>query len=199
MKIKWEEIINKKYILNNVSYKLANKEFNEEILDKIPYFSYFDVIVMFVVIDEEREAHFLLTNDILNVFGITIKEICIAADENMKVSEIKTSYLSQLLGCAGIFGCPPMCVTTNKNHFLGASALLYPHLFLPAANEFNANLYILPASIHELIAVPHRPEFEVNDLKELVSNVNNDAVSPEEKLSDSVYIFDREKVTISIA
>lgn len=200
MKEDWNKIINKKYILNNVRIKLFNKEFNEEILDKIIYFGYFDLIAACCVVDEKREASFLVTHNILDTYNITIKEIVVSANSNTESLRYDFTNIAEILGEFGLYGIDsPMTVVTNESKLFGAAAMLYPQLFVPIADRVKSNLYILPSSIHELIVIPCTSRLKIDELKEMVREVNKSSVSPQERLSDSVYIFDREKERIVVA
>lgn len=62
----------------------------------------------------------------------------------------------------------------------------------------NSDLYILPSSQHELIAISDRveaPQF----LKEMVRDVNNSQVEEKDRLSYCVYRFSRQTETIEVA
>lgn len=199
MKEDWNKIINKEYILNNVRIKLFNKEFNEEILDKIIYFDYFDLIGACCVVDEKREASFLVTYNILDTYNITIKEIVVSANSNTESLKYDFMNIAEILGEFGLYGIDsPMTVVTNESKLFGAAAMLYPQLFVPIADKVKNDLYILPSSIHELIVIPCTL-LEIDELKEMVREINKSSVSPQERLSDSVYIFDREKERIVVA
>ena len=61
-----------------------------------------------------------------------------------------------------------------------------------------SDLYILPSSIHEVLAVSAEDR-DLEDLEEMVRSVNQTDVSPEEVLSDNVYKYDAESRTLSLA
>lgn len=70
--------------------------------------------------------------------------------------------------------------------------------FQGLAEKYGTDLYILPSSIHELIAVPAYGE-ESDNLAGIVKEVNRSAVLPEDKLSDTVYRYCRAKGIIVAA
>ena len=51
------------------------------------------------------------------------------------------------------------------------------------------DLYILPSSVHELILVPAYEYIDVYQLYEMVKEVNDTQVAPEERLTDRAYIL----------
>ena len=44
-------------------------------------------------------------------------------------------------------------VVSNKNNCFGAHVMLYPEIFSDLANKLEADLFILPSSIHEVMAI----------------------------------------------
>ena len=73
--------------------------------------------------------------------------------------------------------------------------ILYKSEFKAFANKQGSNLYILPSSVHELIVIPESRlgniDMALSGLKNMVETVNKEEVSSEDKLSDSVYYYDR--------
>ena len=62
-----------------------------------------------------------------------------------------------------------------------------------------ANFFILPSSIHESILILDTGEMDAKELQAMVMSVNQTNVSPEERLSDEVYYYDREEHCLSMA
>lgn len=93
----------------------------------------------------------------------------------------------------------PMYVITNASKLYGATALIFAkECFKILAEKMNSNLYILPSSQHELIAISD--EFaDVQALKEMVCDVNNSQVEAKDRLSYCVYKYDRQADTIDVA
>lgn len=83
-------------------------------------------------------------------------------------------------------------VLTNEKDIQGAAVLAYPDEIKKAVQGFGEErCYILPSSIHEVLLVPEsiaggKPE----RLADIVKDVNDSEVKPNEKLSDHVYFFD---------
>ena len=66
------------------------------------------------------------------------------------------------------------------------------------ASEFGGSYYILPSSIHEVILIPDDGDMDVEFLLSMVVSVNKDGVLPEDKLTDSVYYYDAEKMNFPV-
>ena len=89
-----------------------------------------------------------------------------------------------------------MYVLTNKTGINGATTILYNGLIEKFANSINSNIFILPCSIHEVILIPYTDEFDIEDLKNMVKEVNLTKVEDADILSDSVYIYNRSECSI---
>ena len=84
-----------------------------------------------------------------------------------------------------------MIVLTTKNKIHGASAIFDNQILSQLAQNLgNKDFYILPSSIHEIIAVPVSDDVNAQYLRSMVKEVNNNEVSKEERLSYSVFYYD---------
>lgn len=92
----------------------------------------------------------------------------------------------------------PLLILTNSRRYLGASCILYQGLLEEFAKKIDNNLYILPSSIHEVILLPEGHVKKAENLIQMVREVNQTQLEPEEVLSDTVYYYDRQKKEISI-
>ena len=54
---------------------------------------------------------------------------------------------------------------------------------------FKGEFYILPSSIHEILAIGAVPGLEIEELVGIVREVNRTQVRPEERLSDQIYRY----------
>ena len=84
-----------------------------------------------------------------------------------------------------------MYVLSNNSRYYGAACILYKDLLRKFAESYDADIYILPSSVHEMILLPDRGGEDPVKLAEMVRDVNDTQLSPEEVLSDSVYYYDR--------
>ena len=92
-----------------------------------------------------------------------------------------------------------MYVITNHAQFYGATALIFAKEYFKAlAEKMNSNLYILPSSQHELIAISDKFT-DPQTLKEMVCDVNNSQVDEKDRLSYCVYKFSLQAETIEVA
>lgn len=84
----------------------------------------------------------------------------------------------------------PMYFMSNKTAVHGASSVLDTEVLTDFAKKHNTkSLLILPSSIHEVIIIPDGKEEEMEFMKAMVRDVNIKEVSPEERLSDTPFIW----------
>lgn len=91
-----------------------------------------------------------------------------------------------------------MYVITNAKGINGASCLLYPEVIKNLAHKIDSDLYILPSSIHEIIAVKANGTMNKKAFREMVFDVNRTQVPEEDILSDNVYFYSRERDAITL-
>lgn len=92
----------------------------------------------------------------------------------------------------------PMYVVTNSCQINGAVSMVFEDILHGLAEETGTDLYILPSSVHEVIAVPAdigSPE----TLAEMVEEVNLGQVPLNERLSNQVYYYEKEQRRLSMA
>lgn len=84
-----------------------------------------------------------------------------------------------------------MYILTNDSGINGAASLLYDGVIDEFAERFAADVIVIPSSVHEVLLVPLKEEYDVSELNMLVKEVNNTIVDEEETLADNVYIYRR--------
>ena len=77
--------------------------------------------------------------------------------------------------------------------------MFYSSKIKALADKLDSDLYILPSSIHELILIPVLENEEVETLRKMVNQVNEESVENIDYLSDNVYRFNRNTEEICIA
>ena len=93
---------------------------------------------------------------------------------------------------------PMMIIAANASQYCGASVLLYQGFLQSCAKAVHRNLYILPSSIHEVLLLPDEGQ-EPEKLLEMVQEVNQTQVEPEEWLADAVYYYDAAQEQLQLA
>lgn len=192
--------LSKEKILENVICQVVNRERNGKMLIAAPYKEVLDLAAVYRVIVSENESYtasFLASHEICRKYGVSPEELDAAAMWNTKEKgfEIRSmvSILAEISGTPEeVFAGnePSMYVLTNERKIGGASVMLYPEEFEKAALPLKDDLYVLPSSIHEVIAVP-ATGINPDELVEMVSKINATEVSSEEFLSNNIYRYSR--------
>lgn len=204
-----EKWIDRKFILDHVEYQLVNAERNAEKLKDIPGKKIADLVAIYRVVislDDEMKSY-VLTNANLARSEISIEELDEAAKKNTKKSRFSVRTMNEVM--YELIGVnvgpeieepdgPQMYVLTNARKFCGANIMLYKEYLEIAAEKMNGDFYIIPSSIHELLAVPVSTA-EIEELRQIVKEVNDNEVAPEEILGYEVYRYNRETGEVEVA
>lgn len=199
--------LDKQAVLEKVEYQLINAERNKERIEGIPHKRFLDFAAVYRVVvgeDEMGTDSFLLSDDICRHYGIGEDEIDAAANLNTERKGFCVISMDSII--AEMMGQPeekdgigyPMWVLTNTKKSNGAAVMLYPDVFKELADRIGNDLYVLPSSIHEVIAIPV-DDMGTEGLKEIVGAVNSSEVSEEEYLGENVYKYIRSENRIVIA
>ena len=193
----------KDVVLKNVRYAL----FDPKSLQDDAFFAKFlDMAVVFVLMDHSdpnRPRYKIVDAVDMVSLDIRLNEIMDAANANCK----KVGYrimpmedaISEIIGIEIPSDAPyPMYVGTNPERILGASILMYETYLEDLAAQIEDDLCIAPSSIHEVLIFP-LSLVQPSKIIEIARDVNRTVVLPQEKLSDSVYIYRRGTHAISQA
>lgn len=205
-----EKWIDRKFILDHVEYQLVNAERNAEKLKDIPGKKIADLVAIYRVVasaGEDGMMSYVLTKVILDRSGISFEELDEAAKKNTKKSRFSVRTMNEVM--YELIGVnvgseieepdePQMYVLTNARKLHGANIMLYKEYLEIAAEKMNGDFYIIPSSIHELIAVPVLAQ-GLEELREMVKEVNDNQLAPEEILGYEVYRYNRETGEVEVA
>lgn len=194
-------ITNFNIIKEKIVCKLIHAPRNETLLKTLPFVPFLDFAIVFYIlfeVDEKGTATIPVTEDLIQLWETSLKEIHELAKQNTPkllpaVFKPMRIVMEELLGnpCDNIIQADDiMFVLTNSLRSLGASCILYENTLLHIGNFLKENYYILPSSIHEIIIIPESQAPCRETLNEMIIEVNETQVEPEEVLSDHVYYYD---------
>ena len=197
---------------------LINTEQNRELLKDVPNrpFQDLSIVCRYVTgMDNNRVSSILVTGRVLENMKLSREQLFQMAEENTK-----KMMPPQVADMAGILksmfmeeGMPekdadimfgempagiPVYVVTNSCQINGAVSMVFEDILHGLAEKTGTDLYILPSSVHEVIAVPAdigSPE----TLAEMVEEVNLGQVPLNERLSNQVYYYEKEQRRLSMA
>lgn len=203
-------------VKDRLCMKLVNRAANPELLSKIPYRDFLDMAVVYYV-DCYNPVIGIGTVQVYNshmeTWDVTEEDLWEAASVNTprrKPGRIESmgDMLAEIFAgqgdgdgeCCCMGESPvPMLVITNRERVYGAAVVLYSRMLKQAADKVGSDLFILPSSLHEVLAVPMIEERDAAKLKEMVEEVNRTELQPEDVLSNNVYIYRRELDRLEIA
>ena len=197
---------------------LVNAKVNREMLQRNPHIIMEDLAVVFQVVCRVETGKLCtpVKDEHLEEWGIGKEQLYEQAFKNVQESGEYTLY--GLDDCIeGIlkgqqpeedFLMAPECfvsdnqetyILTNRDVSCGAVAVACPDVMEKVCRLFPDGFYILPSSIHECMIVSKGKGLGVKELEKMVCEINYRQVEPEERLSDHVYEYDREKKSIRLA
>ena len=200
---KWDVEFLKSYetVKDKLAYKLIHAKQNELLLKELPHRMYLDlakVCYILVDVDAVGTATILVTNEMLKLWGVDKETVLKDAEENAEemLSATFQSMSEMIRNMYQGLELPEECenmlyVLTNENNHFGAACMLYEGMLKQIGETLGENFYIIPCSIHEVLIVPESVEMEWTKLEEMIQEVNELAVEPEEVLSNVPYYYIR--------
>lgn len=157
--------------------------------------------------DGEQILSFMITPHLLSELDVSESELYAAAmintptffpavSEGMREMILKFTPGAESLLPEEDFESNPMIIITNNNSLFGASVILYPDWL---HKTFQRDVYILPSSVYECIVIPKESALaSTTEMQKTVHEVNKEAVTEKDFLSNSVYYYDYGKNEITI-
>lgn len=184
---------------------LINTQDNTELLENAPHRSFLDLSIIYKCMVPASNGDLgtvLVDNHFMKMLNMTEEELFKAASQNTKkLLPVMIKRLDDVIGDLleeDMEDKSNFYVISNDMGIHGAISMTYEEALYDLAQKLESDLFILPSSIHEVIAVPSQAE-SVEWLKELVRSVNTEQVAVEERLSNSVYQYKRQNREVSIA
>ncbi len=203
---------------DNIVFQLVNTEQNREMVSHMPHREFQDLTVMYhwiVKMSDEGIQSILVGNEVAEKLGLSEEQLFKCAMENTKrllppcvksIDEVIREIFSKNGMSEEIadrmFGEmlqeQTMWVLTNNRGINGAVSMLYEDQLHMLSQQLEDDLYVLPSSIHEVIAVSASMG-NPNELAEMVTEINMNEVLLEERLSNQVYHYDKDLRKLSLA
>ncbi len=208
------------HVRDHIIMCLINTEQNREMLSGMPNRQFHDLSVIYRwVVERTPDAvgSVIVSDKIAEEIGMTEEELFQCAVENTR-----RMYPVSITCMGSMFGGIPegitlpqevreemerakrtadnMWIISNKSGINGAASMLYEENLHQLAEKLGENLFILPSSIHEVIAMPAEMAGKnLTNLIEMVQEVNMGSVELGERLSNSVYHYDRNARKVTLA
>lgn len=203
---------------DNIVFQLVNTEQNRELLAGVPHREFQDLSIIYrwvMKVDANGIQSTLVKNGLAEQLGLNEEQLFnLAAENTRRILPPCVKSMNEMLRemfmedgmsqeiAEMMFGEMPadkmMWVISNERSINGAISMLYEDKLHALAEQLENDLYILPSSIHEVIAVSASMG-EPNELAQMVAEINMDQVTLEERLSNQVYHYDKDLRKLSLA
>lgn len=94
---------------------------------------------------------------------------------------------------------PEIICVSNASGINGAACIVSPEVQQKVAEKIGGDYYVLPSSVHEVLAVPKTEDFHCAALQDMVQSVNGSEVREDEVLSGRVYEYNAKDRVFHIA
>ena len=164
-------------VKDRIFYKLVSYNKNRKMLEKLPYYKWNDLaLIFYYAMEEERigRASITIHHQHSKMWEQSLDTLYAVAQENMKKSmpELLVSMKDLLEETTGLkMGEDtylPMYVLTNQEKVYGAAAMLYSEHMKKLAERWQTDLLILPSSIHEVLLLPDDGQNEYAFYRQMV-------------------------------
>lgn len=170
---------------------LINTRRNRELLKQVPHKEIMDLSIVYRIIMQEAD-HGLMTilvdNRILEELGLTQEEL-----EKLAYKNTGRLFPAEICKMADF-----LYVMTNSRKIHGAAAMMNRDAMDKLAERVGSNFFLIPSSIHEVMAVPEK-DSDADSLALLLKEGNRVCSAENEILSDTIYYYDAGKKEFSMA
>ena len=203
---------------DNIIFQLVNTMQNVDMLKNLPHREFQDLSIMYrwvVGVEQKGLSSIVINNNLAKSLGMEEEQLFKAAAENTRriLPPVVQSMNEVMRNMFVADGMPEeladlmigeqepesvMWVISNERKIDGAASMLYEDKLHNLAERVGTDLYILPSSVHEIIAVSVEMG-EPEELARMVAEVNMGQVDLSERLSNQVYHYDKDLRKITLA
>lgn len=205
-------------IKNNIVFEIVNAEQNKELLKNTPHRKFFDLAIIYKVLLEAEDdmKSIVINSNFAKMHNLTEEQLySLAVKNTRKLLPPKVTTMYDILKimleetemaededvCMLLNEMETSCtmwVITNTKNINGATSILYEDVLYELSKRINSNLFILPSSLHEVIAI-RSDMMTPEEAAQMVYDVNFSQVKLEDRLSNQVYQYDRELRQLTVA
>lgn len=179
---------------------------NVHLLENVPHRDFLDLSLIYYCFTECREygsASVLIKNDLMRMWQVTPEQLDEQAAQNMK-KLLPWEFMSMKQMIEGFDEADeedfvPLYVLSNVKRCFGAAWMADEEVLRSIAGMIQKDYYILPSSVHECLILPAQADTDRESLRDMVREINQSEVEPEEVLSDNVYYYSMKEGSLGIA
>lgn len=215
-----EEDLSFESVCDAIYIQACDTERSREYLKGVPHMETGDISAIYRIRIAETDdivQSVEISNPMLEMWGVSLDELHETAIANhMEYRQTVMYSMEELIGyripemeepadlLEGTHPIPspqisvgkPMYVLTNREQTHGAACIFDKETMARVAAKLGGNFFLLPSSVHEILAVPDDGQIDYRKLSETVYDINRTIVEPREFLSDKVQYYDRQQKKI---
>ena len=170
---------------SNLFAEAINRDINKEILETIPHYDVPNTDVSLVARCMVGDADsFLIANNNARLLKMLPREAIECAIKRLQKEEPVVRSMGSILGHEDD---DKMLVVTNKSGKYGAAAIFVNRNIREELYKRLGDYYVLPSSIHEVIAVKADESPSAIELDKMVKEINKEVLDPKDILSDHAF------------
>lgn len=181
---------------------VINAEEHKNDLATMPHTIIGDLAIVYKIMIQTTDDRFCsarVTNQLMDQYGIDVNKLhndALISSPNMMKPEI-LPLETMLMGIPKDIALEEkehqLVVLTNEHKTDGAATMFYAGVLNDLAEKLEHDLYIIPSSTDECIAVCDSLNLNHEHLENMLHEVNNSSlVDPDKKLSDHLYHYDKD-------
>lgn len=202
---------------DKILFQIINKEQNMEMLKDMPYREYQDLAITYYITvnmnDNFQNGIIKINNAVADILGKNEEQLYeLAYDNTRKILEPSVYSMKEIMQEILRDSDIPeelikemtenefndeMWVISNRSKYNGAVSMVYDDILQQLSEKVDDNLYIMPSSIHEVIAVPATNN-NADELSKMVRQINMNEVDISDRLSNEVYSYDKDKRELTL-
>lgn len=180
-------------VRENLGLIVISEERNRDYLAGIVYEQIEDLALVPIIFtkDDNGIGNIKISRDFLEMWGLSAEDVMRDARERAPhVMPLTFRQLNEMVGDKEENG-EELFVLSNCYFAGGAAVVFYPHVLECIGMALGRDLYLLPSSINEMIAITDNGQ-DPERLYEIVREVNRTQVSEADLLTDAVYYYKRD-------
>lgn len=207
-------------VSERVAFRFISVQDNKSLLSSVPHIPFLDLALVFYLILEQMEdgqMTVLIHNEHAALWHTDAEELCQLALKNTpsllpyKLEPLensifpvfsdtseKTFHTEEIYDQSGNVSADGLYILTNSMGINGAACMLYPDVLKNFAALVKDDLFILPSSIHEVLLSPVKTSLSIEEINQMIEEINELEVSPEERLSNHAYYYNAARCQIVI-
>ena len=194
-------LLNYENIKDYLFINVINANTHKQELENMPHTIVGDLAIVYRIMIQTTDERFCsakITNQMMDAYGIdvaTLHEDALISSPKIMVPKyipIETFLLGVPEDVAYEQKDKQLIIVSNEHNTDGAASMFYPNLLHEIACKLDHDLYIIPSSTDEVLALSDSPSLNQEHVKNTLHYVNNTIVDDEQRLSDTIYHYSKQ-------